>query len=75
MTRFYQSKQPRSQHQLSRHPEWLLLAFCHAKASGCPVGTADEFCRRNLSLVALGSRLTTEAVIVMLLCPPDRSAP
>jgi hypothetical protein len=75
MTQFYQSKQPRSQHRLARHPEWLLLAYCHAKAIGFPVGTADGFCRRHLPLAALGARLTTEAVIVSLLSPPTRSAP
>jgi len=75
MTQFYQSKQPRSQHRLARHPEWLLLSYCHAKAGGYPVGSANGFCRRHLPLAALGARLTTEAVIVSLLSPPTRSAP
>lgn len=74
MNRSYQGEQPRSQHRLARHPEWLLLAFCHAKAGGHPVGTAAGFCRRHLPLAALGARLTTEAVIVSLLSPPAGSA-
>ncbi len=72
---FYQGKQPRSQHRLARHSEWLLLAYCHARAAGYPPVGADEFCRRHLPLAPLADRLTTEAVIVSLLPPKPRSAP
>lgn len=69
MSRFYQSEQPRQQHYLARHPTWLLLSYCHARASGYPHTSADEFCRKHLPLVALGDRLTTEAVITSLILP------
>jgi hypothetical protein len=75
MSEFYQSKQPRSQHRLARHPEWLLLCYCHARASGYPPVSADEFCRRHLPLAPLADQLTTEAVIVSLVLPKPRSAP
>jgi hypothetical protein len=75
MSRFYTSKQPRSQHPLARHSAWLLLSYCHARAAGYPAISADEFCRRNLPLAALGARLTTEPVILSLVTPHSRSMP
>ena len=76
MSGFYQSKQPRSQHRLARHSEWLLLCYCHTRAAGHAVGSADSFCRRNLALAPLADRLTTEQVIASLVMQHDpRSAP
>lgn len=54
-------------------PEWLVLSFCHARAAGLPTGTFREFCQRQLPLVALASRLTTEVVLHTLVCPNLRS--
>lgn len=72
MSEFYQSSQGGKKF-LARHPEWLLLSYCHARAAGFPTGTAHEFCRRNLPLLPLADRLTCTTVIWSVAIPAPRS--
>ncbi len=68
MSESYHGEQRHGQ-RYAHHPEWLLLAYAHARAAGVPCGSVNEFCRRHLSLLPLGNKLTTTAVITTFIRP------
>lgn len=69
MSRSYHGTPAGKQHPLAKHPEWLLIAYCHARAAGLPAGSADQFCTQHLAFASLADRLTTEVVLFTLLFP------
>jgi hypothetical protein len=72
MPESYHGEQRHGQ-RYAHHPEWLLLAYAHARAAGVPCGSVNEFCRRHLSLLPLGNKLTTTAVITTFIRPAHAS--
>ncbi len=60
---------PQRRRPYADQPEWLLLAYGHARAAGVPCGTVTEFCRRHLHLLPLGPKLTCTAVITTFMVP------
>lgn len=68
MSGSYHGEQRHGQ-RYAHHPEWLLLAYAHARAAGVVCGSVNDFCQRHLPLLPLGDKLTTTAVITTFMSP------
>jgi hypothetical protein len=72
MSGSYHGEQRHGQ-RYAHHPEWLLQAYCHARAVGVLCGSVNDFCQRHLPLLPLGDKLTTTAVITTFIRPAHAS--